>query len=231
MSLDDIAQRQRHHWKTLAAEHPGTVQAVGSESIAHKYLRYAKLAEIFSQRGPAELSIHDVGCGVGDFYDWLKHSGHDLKQISYSASEITPEYCEIARQRHPEVQFYIRDILAKPVPDRYDYVILSGVFHQQGDVSHRRWVDYMQNLLSAAWGMTNVGMAFNVLTSYADFYKPGNFYADLSELQLFVVRHLSRFFRIDCSYPLFEATFHVYKPSSIKYLYPQNEFQRYFLDV
>ena len=141
MSLDDIVQKQRLHWKNLAAEHAGSVQAVGSESLAHKHLRYAKLAEIFSQREGAEFSIHDIGCGVGDFYDWLKQSGHDLKHISYSASEITPEYCEIARQRHPEVQFYSRDISTEPVADRYDYVILSGVFHQQGDVSHSRWVD------------------------------------------------------------------------------------------
>ena len=186
---------------------------------------------ILPKRGGADLTVHDIGCGVGDFYDWLKQSEYDWERVSYSASEITPEYCEIARQRYPDIGVYNRDILAEPPADRYDYVILSGVFHQQGDVSHRKWVDYMQNLLSGAWSMTNVGMAFNVLTSYADFYKPGNFYADLTELQLFVARHLSRFFRVDCTYPLFEATFNVYKSPAIKSFYPQNDFQRYFLDV
>jgi len=60
MSLDDIAQRQRQHWKAIAAEHAGTVQAVGSESMAHKNLRYAKLAEIFSQKEGGRILLYMI---------------------------------------------------------------------------------------------------------------------------------------------------------------------------
>lgn len=225
MNLNEIVQSQRQHWRALAQQHAGTVQAVGSESMVHKHLRYAKLAELFAEED--HFSLHDVGPGVGDFYDWLRTSHPHAESISYSASEITPEYCEIARKRFPYINFQNRDILSEPVNETYDYVILSGVFHQQGNVSHRQWVDYMQSLLQNAWNIASRGMAFNLISSYADFYKPGNYYANLSEVQLFVVRRLSRFFRLDCDYPLFEGTFFVYRPGYLRQIYKDQELLKY----
>lgn len=225
MNLDEIAQDQREHWKALAKEHAGTVYAVGSESLVHKYLRYEKLSELFAKE--KQFTLHEIGPGIGDFYGWLQSKHPEFQTIDYSASEITAEYCDIARQRYPGIKFYNRDIISESVDETYDYVILSGVFHQQGGVSHRHWISYMESLLKVAWSMANRGVAFNVITSYADFYKPGNFYADLGELQLFIVRRLSRFFRLDCSYPLFEGTFLVIKPDEIKETYQQAELIKY----
>ena len=85
----------------------------------------------------------------------------------------------------------------------------------------------MESLLEAAWSMATRGMAFNVITSYADFYRPGNFYADLSELQLFVVRRLSRFIKIDCTYPLFEASLCVLRADNIRSKYGELQFSKY----
>lgn len=225
MSFEEIIKSQIEHWKRKANENVGTVQAVGSESVVHKYLRYEKLSRLFEEE--SEVTVHDIGAGVGDFYGWLKSSYRGTTNISYSASEITPQYCEIARQRYPDIEFYNRDILSSVVDDRYDYVILSGVFHQLGSVGHGDWIKYMNGLLKVAWSMSNLGIGFNVLTSHADFFKPGNFYADLTELQLFIVRNLSRFYRMDCDYPLFEATFFVRKQSQVKNRYPESEFSRY----
>lgn len=228
-SLDKISEDQRAHWKKLANKHSGTVQAVGSESLVHKHLRYEKLAELFPNN--KSFSVHEIGPGIGDFYAWMKSSRQEFQNCSYSASEITPEYCVIARERFPDIAFHNRDILGGDIVEKYDYVVLSGVFHQQGEVGHSDWIHYMQSLLLASWSLAHCGMAFNVLTHYADFYKPGNFYTDLTELQSFIARRLSRFFRLDCDYPLFEATAYVRKPNTILERYPTQELRKYVKDV
>ncbi len=224
MDYNEIVRNQREHWQKLATEFAGSVHAVGSESMAHKHLRYEKISELFEDEH--DFSVHDIGPGIGDFYEYLR-TRFAGRECDYSASEITPEYCEIAHQRFPDISFYNRDILAKPVDEIYDYVVLSGVFHQQGSVRHREWVSYMKALLEGAWAMARRGIAFNVLSSHADFYKPGNYYADLTEIQLYLMRRFSRFSRVDQSYPLFEATFLVYKPEYVRKRYPQSEFGRY----
>jgi SAM-dependent methyltransferase len=225
MNNNQIVKQQREYWREVAKEHEGTVQAVGSESELHKKLRYKKIAEIFN--GRKHISVHDIGAGVGDFYSYLRTYVEGGGTITYSASEITPEYCEIARNRHPEIKMHNRDLFSKPIEEFYDYVVMSGVFHQQGNVPHREWIRYMHDLLRVGWNMATRGLAFNVLSAHADFYKPGNFYADLNELQLFVLRNLSRFYQIDTCYPLFDATIHVFRPSEISENYPEAELQRY----
>ena len=222
MNLDKITQDQRNHWKSMAYSNAGSVAAVGSESLAHKHLRYEKLLALIPDKN--NFTLHEVGPGVCDFYGYLKSSYPNASSIVYSASEITSEYCDIARKTYPGIEIYNRDILSGGAADeKYDYLILSGVFHQLGNASHRHWIEYMQELLLTAWGLTNKALVFNVLTSYADFYKPGNFYANLTELQCYVVRRLSRFLKMDCSYPLFEATISVFRSEFIEKKYSDSD--------
>lgn len=224
MDYKEIAKNQTEHWERLAVKHAGTVSAVGGESMKHKYLRYGKILKLVEADN--NFTIHEIGPGVGDLLDFLQHNKSN-SNYTYSASEITEEYCKIMRQQYPEVDVFYRNILTENVSEKYDYVILSGVFHQQGNVGHRDWEFYMKGLLQEAWNMALKGIAFNIITADADYYKPGNYYADIFELQQYIIRNYSRFFQIDKSYPLFEATFFIYKADHIKKLYPQSQFQKY----
>ncbi len=233
MDLADIIEGQRRHWTELSQRSTSAVQAVGSESLEHKYLRYGKLAEIFPLfTSEQSFSVHDVGCGVGDFYGWLKQANHKLGQvIDYHGSDITSEYLDVAKRSYPEVSFQNLNIMLDPVKKDFDYVILSGVFHQNGGVSRKLWTNYMEKLLQAAWIGAKRAIAFNVLTSDVDFFREGNFYVDLPQLQNFVTHNLSRFYQVDTSYPLFEATIFVYKEEFIRSKFLEPKFQRYFSQI
>ncbi|MCG5541985.1 MULTISPECIES: hypothetical protein, partial [unclassified Halorhodospira] len=151
---------------------------------------------------------------------------------TYSGSEITPDFARLARERHPHIDYQTRNITDKNTigtSEIYNYVILSGVFHQPGDVPLRRWAQYMKELLLASWDLADRGIAFNVLNHHADFYRPGNYYADLNELQIFVSKELSRFYFLDNLSPLFETTFLVYKPEHIKH-HTNPNFQKYLVN-
>lgn len=226
MAQDDIVGKQQEHWRQVAQRNAGTVGAVGSESLAHKHLRYAKVSQVFGDE--QRFSLHDVGPGVCDYYAYLTQQ-YPQRAIDYSASEITPEFCSAAAERFPDITVLNRDVLElADVSEQYDFVVLSGVFHQRGDVGHSEWISYMESLVARAFELARMGVAFNVLSPYADFYNPGNYYASLFEVQTFIVRRLSRFFTMDHAYPLFEATFCVYKESYVRTRFPQQGFAKYF---
>lgn len=225
MGVEHTSQSQRAYWTKMAQAHEDSVQAVGSESMAHKRLRYGKIVRLFE--GLRDFSLHDVGAGVGDLYTFIRHHVPDADTIDYSASEITATYCDIAAARFPGVRFMHRNILEERVEESYDFVVLSGVFHQNAGASHREWERYRDSLLEKAWAMARRGIAFNFLSSYADYYNPGNYYANITEVQWFVTRRLSRFFSVDHTSPLFEATVYVYRPSHVRETHPHSEFEKY----
>lgn len=218
-----IMSEQQRLWIQKLSRYGNCPQAVGSESIEHKQLRYRQLSRIFDNE--SEFSILDVGAGVGDYFGFLNQFFSE-KQITYQGLEITNEFCKIAEEKYSDISIDTRNILIDEV-ELYDYVVLSGIFHQRGEVSINDWNEFMKNILLKAFQISNKGIAFNVLSNYVDYQKDGNFYVNLTELQDFIVSKLSRFYSINHAYPLFEATVFCYKPKEILKLYPQVTFKKY----
>lgn len=222
--LDKISDTQRQYWRDRLDRVGDPVQSVGSESLEHKWHRYGKLLSVWDLE--PGVTVHDVGAGVGHLYEYILDRYPEV-EVRYSASEITTEFCEIAQANHPGLEIHNRDILVDEVGDRYDYVILSGVFHQNGETPQGEWVEYMKALLTAAWSLARRGLSFNVLSPYADYYGPGNFYVNLAEVETFVVRNLSRYHVVDHASPLFEATFHILRPDEVSRRHPEPSLARY----
>lgn len=199
--------------------------AVSSESAAHKRLRYEQLARVFSDDDC--FSVHDIGMGLGDFYDYIQRE-HAGRTVAYSGSEILQEFCVDARKRFPNVNVLQRDLSDAVFADRYDYVVLSGVFHQRRSTTIPEWELYWQRLLYNAFTMCNKAVAFNFVSPFVDFYQAEVYYCNIHKLIGFVVDHLSRFFEINHAYALYEFTVFVYRPDYIKGRHGQPEFQKYF---
>ena len=146
----------------------------------------------------------------------------------YSGTEIIDEYVDEAKKRFPELSFYNRDIAESKFDDKYDFVLMSGVFHQRRDSAIRDWEKFSQQLLKNSFEMCNKGIAFNFISPFVDFYQTQVYYSNLPKLINFINDDLSRFFEIRHNYALFEFTVYVYKEEYIKSKYPQTEFQKYF---
>lgn len=224
MNEKTIEQLQKEHWKKMLTEHGNQPRAVGSESKPHKFLRYERISYLF--RDNSDFSLLDLGAGVGDYFGYIK-ANFAKHNIDYTGLEITKEFCDIARSNHPGIRIKCQNILDEEASETYDYVILSGVFHQCGGARTENWENQIERLIMRAYEICNKGIAFNVLSNYVDYYKEGNYYGNLSKITDFIVLRLSRFLCVDLAYPLFEATFCVYKPSYIRSLYPEPEFQKY----
>lgn len=199
--------------------------AVSSESYAHKQLRYQQISKVFE--GDQNISIHDIGMGLSDYYFYLKQYIPMLK-FEYSGSDILEEYCVESKIRCPDQYFYLRDISEKPYQDRYDYIIMSGLFHQRRNTTIPQWERYSHSLISNAFAMCNKGIAFNYITSFVDFYQTEVYYCNIPKLLNFIVDRLSRYFVILHNYALYELTILVYREEHVRSMYKQPEFQKYF---
>ena len=221
---DDIRKSQEAHWAGKFAEHGAAPAGVGSESAVHKTLRYKRLARLFE--GRSAFSVLDVGSGVGDFYGFLKES-LPAAQIDYTGTEITEDYAKLAQKRFADAKFLHCDILTETPQGKFDFVVLSGVFHQHFDADLASWEAYMHRLLKRAFSLATVGIGFNALSSYAEFHRQGNFHPKLSDLLDFVVSDLSRFFQVDHAIPLFEETIFVFRPEYVCREFTEPELQKY----
>jgi len=223
--MNNTRESQEKIYRELYEQHKGTPMAVSSESLNHKKLRFGMVCDIF--RDDDDITVHDVGMGVADLNAFIMDNYPD-KKITYSGTEILNEYVEDSKKRFPENEFFHRDIAESSFEDRYDYVLMSGVFHQRRDSKIPDWERFSQNIIRNSFAMCKKGIAFNFISPFVDFYQTQVYYANLPKLINFINDDLSRFFEIRHNYALFEFTVYVYKEAHIKSLHPQPEFQKYF---
>jgi hypothetical protein len=223
--INKIRKSQEEYYSDLYKKHKGTPLAVSSESLAHKNLRYSQLIRLFESN--ASLTVHDVGMGIGHFHHYLtKHL--DNLEFDYSGTEVVKDFYDYCVSELPDSKFYLRDLAEKPGDDKYDYVVMSGVFHQIRSNTRYTWENFMESLLINTFSMCNKGIGFNLVSGFVDYYQEGVYYANLPKLVNFINDKLSRYFAINHAYPLFEMTVFVYKESYMRSKHKQVEFRKYF---
>lgn len=220
-----IREKQEEVFRKLYEEHKGTPMAVSSESWNHKKIRFKKLCELFENDDT--FTVHDVGMGLADLYRYMQQQVPD-KSFTYSGTEILAAYVEESQALFPECKFYHRDIAEDTFSDHYDYLVMSGVFHQRRDTPIRDWEKFSQHLLKNSFKMCKKGMAFNFISPFVDFYQTQVYYCNMPKLINFINDELSRFFEIRHNYALYEFTVFVYREEYVKSISPEPEFQKYF---
>jgi RimJ/RimL family protein N-acetyltransferase/SAM-dependent methyltransferase len=137
-------------------------------SRASQELRFRALASM------ADLTetdtLLDVGCGLGDFYDWLRTRNAFR---SYRGIDLTPKMIEMARARFPGVPFEIANILEMEV-EPADFVFASGIFYLRSQEP----IEYMNRMLSRLFEICRKAVIVNSLSMWADRREAGEFFAD-----------------------------------------------------
>lgn len=136
--------------------------------------------------------ILDVGCGTGDFYQYLKDSGLNF---SYVGTDISPELLKIAAARYKKenARFVMMDILdLEPNYRRLsksEVVVASGIFTMR---KHRS-LEYLDTMISRMMALSTSVVAFNLLSSFADEIKDSSRYYSPSEVIMLITRHTHKF--------------------------------------
>ena len=164
----DIDALSKHYAK-LVRRHGDAPEGAQYSDRETQERRMAVLCEI----GVTKTSkLLDFGCGTGQLLSFLQRSlGYEGEYVGY---DISPEAIELARSVHPAGRFEVRNILEQPIEERFDYVLVSGVFNNL--ISDNR--AFFEAISRRLMAQADVGYAFNMLSRFVDYFDDGLYYED-----------------------------------------------------
>lgn len=102
--------------------------------------------------------IIDVGCGLGDFYFYLKEN--KVLNINYTGIELHPEIVKLANHKYPNLNIKCGDILNfKYEKNHFDYAFASGLFNFALD----DWYFRTETIMKHLFHISKYGISLNFL--------------------------------------------------------------------
>jgi SAM-dependent methyltransferase len=115
--------------------------------------------------------ILDVGCGFADFADFLEARGN---HVSYTGIDITEEAIQIARDRRPDLDLRVANVLDLPAMPTFEIVVANGIFYLIDQDAEQ----LMQQVVSRMVALSTEVVAFTSLSTWADSQQSGEWHAD-----------------------------------------------------
>ena len=129
--LDDdqvrtIEQNARERFDQRVSDEGRSARALGWDSKSSMRTRFEAATEMYDF---SDERVLDVGCGFGDFYDFLIEV--DQEPATYHGVDISPRVLKIARNEHDdEATFEQRNVLLEPFDgNRFDIAVEFGLLN------------------------------------------------------------------------------------------------------
>lgn len=149
--------------------------------------------------------VLDIGCGFGDFYGYLKENNVKIK--SYLGFDINQNHLSVAKEKYPETDFNLVDILEDEVSKTFDFVFASGIFFLKCE----NWEDYFLQMIKKMFALSKNGIAFNLLSCHSVNPDEVSYYSNPAEILSLITKNVSPFAILDHSYKQNDYTFFIYK--------------------
>lgn len=202
-----ISEVSEYYSRKIAA-HGDTPRGVDWNGEESQVTRFVQLCKIIHLTTP-NFSLNDLGCGYGALLDYLRGNN---TTCTYLGVDVSQEMIKVAGQRHAAVE-QARFITATEPDEVAHYGVASGIFNVRLGRTDAEWFDYLQATLDVLDRTSNLGFAFNCLTSYSDEDKKRDYlyYADPCQLFDLCKRRYSRQVALLHDYGLYEFTILVRK--------------------
>ena len=205
--MKKIAENSKNFYNDCLFKFGNTAKGLNWKNKSSQLLRF----KIFSNIGQIDNhSIHDFGCGFGDFYTYLKKN---FKNFDYIGTDISSKMISIAKKKQIKNRFFIYDLINSQFRSQLvkDYVVSSGVFTVKNNVSNKDWLKYVIEGATKMFRYSKKGIGFNLMTSEVDFKDKNLFYMDPVILLKILEKNLSSKIKIINSYNLWEYTVFIYR--------------------
>lgn|GEM_PF-485115 len=134
-------------------------RSLGWGSRQDQWIRFQAALRYVNFQG---RSVLDVGCGFGDFYEFLTVNGIQLKR--YVGIDINEKLLGIAKKRFPKNTFEVRNILLNNYPaEQTEIVTLFGLLNFKLHLMEN--IEYTQKMIAAAWKITKEELIVDFLST------------------------------------------------------------------
>ena len=169
MTISDAEEKVKKSYQELLSKFGKSPKTLGWDK-GKQYLRFHELTSLWDLQNS---SILDIGCGFGDFVNFLNYEG--IIPRHYQGIDLVDEFIDIAHSLHHEkyVDFKFGKFLEHNFTKRFDYCIASGTFNLKMD-NVDEYI-YIESNLKKMYEICEVGIAANFLTDKVDYKHNHNF--------------------------------------------------------
>lgn len=178
-----------------------TIDALASGNLERHNLRFKIITEVGFENGH---SILDLGCGFGDYYEYLIKND---RKIEYTGYDINENLIENAGIKFPDVHFETKDILQEDFPV-FDYIVSSACFNLP--LTEQNNYDFITELLQVCYKHARHGIAIDFNSSYVDFFSKEGFHYE-PEKVFAIAKQITKRVALRHDYELFEFCIYMYK--------------------
>ena len=174
-------------------------------------LRFKKLCEVGNLKNKKVL---DVGCGLGEFYNYLKKKKIKCK---YLGLDISQKMIDSIPTNNRNKNFKVEKINILELSQRElkilqcDFVISSGIFTVKSSYNNKFWWKHIQKMILAMYKLTKIGMVFNLMKPNVNYKDNHLYYQSIDQLITFLEKKVSKKIILKFDYPLWEFMCYVYK--------------------
>ena len=176
--------------------------------------RYEKMLSVIGKEfveANKPVTLLDVGCGYGGLLGYAQETKPTLT-MQYAGIDVAANMIAWAKEHFEQIEFIEGDFLQFDFDDRiFDFIVCNGILTQKLDTSLMDMDRFAKKLIRKMFDSCRVGIAFNVMTSYVNFYAPNLYYKHPSEMLSYCLSEISQRVVLDHSYGLYEYTLCIYK--------------------
>lgn len=178
---DTVAVMRRYQARIAALG--VTFESMASGNLEKQRIRHAVHASALRGTAP---SVLDVGCGIGQFYEFLRAQGF---VGSYTGYDIVPEYIALAQATYPQATFRERNIFAAGIDGVYDTITMSQVLNNRYAASDNLAV--MEAALRLSFAHTRVSVSIDMMSTHVDYQDEALYYYDPGQI-FAIARRIAR---------------------------------------
>jgi SAM-dependent methyltransferase len=150
-----------------------------------QYFRFAEILHFIDSRS---ASILDIGCGNGEFYNYLNFNGYTGK---YLGIDINKNLLTEARKAFPRGEFQYADFFKQAIKP-HDYVVMSGVFNAQFGQDFT----FIKKFILRMAQLSKYKTIFNAITTHVTHRERSMYYLDPGLVLSFIAEKASATFEI-----------------------------------
>lgn len=199
------------HYEKCFREHGQTAKGADWPNEEDLNTRFKTMLDIVDFKKNKNPEILDLGCGFGLFLEYIEKHGK-ADSMTYTGIDLSESMIQAAKQRWPDREFYVRDILREPLEKQsVDFVVMNGLLTEKVNLKQNEMVEFAKKIILAAYNVCRTGIAFNVMSKHVDWERDDLFHWGYDEVAEFLVKKCSRHIILRSDYGLYEYTIYVFR--------------------